>query len=75
MSDLRIFALTIKINFYKVHSSFELDRQALCLCSAQFRRQDEVQEDDDEKTNRLLGRMSSKSRRKSELSLLDFLSE
>uniref|UniRef100_A0A8W8HLI0 Uncharacterized protein n=1 Tax=Magallana gigas TaxID=29159 RepID=A0A8W8HLI0_MAGGI len=42
---------------------------------AQFRRQEEVQEDDDEKTNRLLGRTGTKSRRKSELSLLDFLSE
>ena len=44
-------------------------------CSAQFRRQNEVEEDDDENTNRLLGLQESKSRRKSELSLLDFLNE
>ncbi|XP_052700922.1 rho guanine nucleotide exchange factor 28-like isoform X10 [Crassostrea angulata] len=50
-------------------------KQRTKLFRAQFRRQEEVQEDDDEKTNRLLGRTGTKSRRKSELSLLDFLSE
>ncbi|XP_078313770.1 rho guanine nucleotide exchange factor 28-like isoform X2 [Crassostrea virginica] len=55
--------------------SYLLIQKLIAEHDAQFRRQDEVQEDDDEKTNRLLGRMSSKSRRKSELSLLDFLSE
>ncbi|XP_061172276.1 A-kinase anchor protein 13-like isoform X3 [Saccostrea echinata] len=50
-------------------------KQRAKLFRAQFRRQEEIHEDDDERTNRLLGRNNSKSRRKSELSLLDFLTE
>ncbi|XP_021348767.1 A-kinase anchor protein 13-like isoform X3 [Mizuhopecten yessoensis] len=40
---------------------------------AQFRRQDEIEEDDDENTNRLLGQ--SDSRRRSQVSLIDFLAD
>lgn len=40
--------------------------------SAQFRRQREIEEDDDENTNRMLAEDRNK---KSKLSLLDFLNE
>lgn len=43
------------------------------LYSAQFRRQAEIEEDDDENTNRMLGQEAKKS--KQQLSLLDFLNE
>ena len=41
--------------------------------SAQFRRQAEIEEDDDENTNRMLGQ--EERNKKSKLSLIDFLNE
>ncbi|KAK3098961.1 hypothetical protein FSP39_024733 [Pinctada imbricata] len=55
--------------------SYLLIQKLIAEHDAQFRRQHEVEEDDDENTNRLQGLQDCKSRRKSELSLLDFLNE
>ncbi|XP_033750595.1 A-kinase anchor protein 13-like isoform X3 [Pecten maximus] len=54
----------------KVHKD---PKQRAKLYRAQFRRQDEIEEDDDENTNRLLGQ--SDSRRRSQVSLIDFLAD